>query len=140
MCSYNCMHAAHLGKFFRFTLNALVFASTATATGPTVATAASRSLSLPYAMLTAPVAEAPEFLLLYWHEDCCIYNKGRPTLTLCLCVYIHRRLSYFSPKAVCTFGVDASVINYVLDSCVCVSSTATMVTVWYYGYIKEESI
>lgn len=47
------------------TRNALVFASTATATGPTVATAAKRSVSLPDAMLITPVAEAPEFLLLY---------------------------------------------------------------------------
>ena len=79
------------------TLNAFVLASTAIATGPMVATAARRSDSLPNAILTTLVADAPELFLLYWHDDCYIhgiyiisilYAKGEllsPLLESCSC-------------------------------------------------------
>ena len=45
-------------------MKALEFASTATATGPELATAASRLLSLPEGIMTVPDIEAPKFALL----------------------------------------------------------------------------
>ena len=55
---------------FWLTLNALLLASTATATGPAVATAANRSDSLPLEILTLPEMHAPMLFLLNVHDDC----------------------------------------------------------------------
>ena len=52
------------------TRKALLLASTATATGPAVATAASRSDSLPLGILTLPEIRAPALFLLKVHDDC----------------------------------------------------------------------
>ena len=52
------------------TLKAFELASTATATGPTYATAAWRSDSLPLLMITLPDISAPTLFLLKAHEDC----------------------------------------------------------------------
>jgi len=52
------------------TLKALELASTATATGPTYATAAWRSDSLPLLIDTLPDISAPRSSLLKAHEDC----------------------------------------------------------------------
>ena len=52
------------------TLNALLLASTATATGPALATAANRSDSLPLGIFTLPEILAPILFLLNPQEDC----------------------------------------------------------------------
>ena len=60
----------NLTMLYGFTLNALLLASTATATGPAVATAANRSDSLPLEILTLPEIHAPMLFLLNAHDDC----------------------------------------------------------------------
>ena len=54
------------------TLKEFALESTATATGPTYASASLRSVSLPAVMETIPLMSAPTVLLLNLHCDCCV--------------------------------------------------------------------
>lgn len=56
------------------TLKALLLPSTATATGPVLATAAWRLASLPLLMDTLPEILAPRRDLSYLHEPCCVWK------------------------------------------------------------------
>ena len=128
------------------TLNAFVLASTAIATGPTVATAARRSDSLPNAILTTLVADAPELFLLYWHDDCYIHGRG---------MYINsmqnERYYHLCLKAVTALCVNSTIINHIFQCSIGISTTASMVTIGHlinsthivkmlYMYIKQDVV
>ena len=111
------------------TLKVLDAPSTATATGPTLATALSRSDSLPLLMETMPDILAPTFFSLYKQLYC--FMSGGEVVCNEGVLIATKKATHFAIERIRSSLINSFVSNHILVSIVHVASLAAMVTIGY---------